>query len=225
MKRLFGVLLVVAGILGILLAAEVLVRSVIVNQAAAAISEPLGVDPEIEIQGQFVLPQVLGGRLEQVDAHVEELEYAGINAVDVRGSVTGIETRSPYLTDTLSISARITTEELNRLYNDVSFVGGEITTADGAVGLEGYVFLQTLGITFNLDVVDNAIRLTPAEAYLNRERIDLSLLAGLLADWEREIRIPIDLPDGIRLGSAEVRDDGVVVTINGAQVALADLEP
>nr|NLD40731.1 DUF2993 domain-containing protein [Actinomycetales bacterium] len=225
MKRLLGVMLVVLGLGGIALGAEAWTRSTIANRITAGAEEYLGVTPDVTLHGGLVLPQVISGTLQRVDVTAPRVSYAGFTVVDVRGTASGIETRDPYTADRIRLSARVTTEELNRLYGEVSPIGGEITSQNGTVGLQGQVLGQTLGIAFDLTVTEGAIHLNPNEVYLNNDRADISVLAMILTGIDQEIRIPVDLPQGLRLQSAAVRDNGIVLDVRGENLVLTDLQP
>lgn len=224
-KRLLGVVLVLVGLAGIAFGAEAWMRHTITDRIIGPAEEYLGVVPDVTLHGGLVIPQVVSGKLQRVDASAPKVTYAGFTVVDVRGTASGIETSDPYTADRVRISARITTEELNRLYGEVSPIGGQITTENGRVGLQGQLLGQTLGIAFDLTVTDGAILLNPSEVYLNDDRADISMLAMILTGIDQEIRIPVDLPQGLRLQSANVRDNGIVLDVQGVNLALADLEP
>ncbi len=224
-KRLIGVIVVVLGLLGLALGAEVWTRAQIASRVAQPLEEHLGVDASVSVHGPLVLPQVVGGELERVDVTAPRVSYRGFTVVEVEGSANGVQTADPHRADRLWVSARVPTVELDRMYREVSPIGGTITTDGGTVNLQGELFGQVLGIAFGVEARDRAIVLEPREVYLGQERVDVSLLGLLLSGVDQEVEIGVDLPRGLRLTGAEVRSNGLEIVVQGTDLELAALAP
>ncbi|HZK05690.1 MAG TPA: DUF2993 domain-containing protein [Actinomycetaceae bacterium] len=224
MRKLIGVVVVLVGVLGLLIGAELWARSSVVSHASDPIQQYLGVEPEVTVAGPLVLPQIIGGRINSIEASADQLTYEGVTVTDARGTVRGLSTAEPFEAASVWVAARLGPEELNRLYQQYSPIGGQLTSADGVVNLEGEVLGQQLAVGFEPVAGDNAIVLRPHSASLNQVGLDLSALATFLGGIDSEITIPLEVPEGFRITVVRATPDGIEVEVLGTNVQLAYLD-
>ncbi len=232
---------VVLVIVFVLLALAVfLAESVARQQATARVAEevrtalelPSDQEVDVRIAGASVLLQLLGGRLDQVEAVADRIEVPPFSG-DLELTLTGVPLESGQTVDGIAATVTVPEETVRAAgesFLDLPFRGFELV--DGLIRLDTAlpIFGSELPITVALapSVESGALVLTPTDVAL-AEGADVPLgdLLGLLGlDAEGgalaspSICVDERLPEGISLRSAVVTGATIVLELGGEDVAL-----
>lgn len=174
------------------------------------------VDPEVEIAGILVLPQIVRGRLDEVTATAAAVTVAGTTLTEV--TVVGQDVAlDPAVAGRLEVVGTVPTTELaGHLPGmlDLTVLGGEIV-------LETTVLDLPLRMPVTLAVSDGDALVTVRAVSLAGLEIAMADLPGFVADLVSDLRI--DLPEvaGTTVTDLTVVPDGLRVTATGTAVALS----
>jgi hypothetical protein len=233
MRKLIVILLV--SLFGLLLVADRVCLHIAQNQIANRVekSQGLASHPDVSIKGIPFLTQVVRGRYKQVDVTIHDVTRIGLT-VD-RVSVYSFGVSIP-LSDVLTGSVkevpveRAEAEVLLGFANLNSYLGSrsggalKVSRSGDKLTLTGTLPFPpstSLSLTARIDVTGDAITLTPAALDAVLARIPGgSALKGLVQQFFT-VRLPISqLPFGIRLKSAEVTPEGVVIAASATGLTL-----
>lgn len=227
------VLLVVVVVLGVLVvAAEFLARSILPGVVRGIVIEQLDLpaDQQLEVEaGGILLPQLLGGRLDQLHLSSQSVTIGGISgAADV--TATGVPLRGGDLTE-VNGTVRIGEDQFTALVaasdlpiDDVAFAEPDVT-ASGNIPILGMTIPVALTVTPDTDAGD--LLLTPVELKVAGVALNAAEIADRFGDaavqltQPQRICIADQLPAGVAVtglsidGSAAVIEfdvDGAIVT-------------
>lgn len=232
--------IVLVVVLVLLAIAAVLAESVARQQATARVAEevrtalelPADQEVDVRIAGASVLLQLLGGRLDEVEAVADRIEVPPFSG-DLELTLTGVPLESGQTVDGIAATVTVPEETVRAAgesFLDLPFRGLELV--DGLIRLDTAlpIFGSELPITVALapSVESGALVLTPTDVAL-AEGADVPLgdLLGLLGlDAEGgalaspSICVDERLPEGISLRSAIVTGATIVLELGGEDVAL-----
>lgn len=227
------VLLVIVVVLGVLVvAAEFLARSILPGVVRGIVIEQLDLpaDQQLDVEaGGILLPQLLGGRLDELHLSSESVTIGGLTgAADV--TATGVPLRGGDLTE-VNGTVRIGEDQFTALVaasdlpiDDVAFAEPDVT-ASGSVPVLGMAIPVALTVTPDADAGD--LLLTPVVLKIAGVALNAAEIADRFGDaavqltQSQRICIADQLPAGVAVtglsidGSAAVIEfdvDGAIVT-------------
>lgn len=201
-------------------------RSEVENRVEARIAEALpDLDGDVDaaVGGRFVIPQLIGGALEDVTITAPEVIVDGIAIQDVVATAQDIPIRgdgaiaSVQVTGTAPIESVIAAVERRVEFPEgveLELRDGEVALVTSVLGLplEAYVTLTAQSRTIGFEV--DRFVLGESEVTAEEIPIDLSSILG-------DATITLDaLPETIELTGLEVTDDGVQLELTGADVEI-----
>ncbi|MET0715959.1 MAG: DUF2993 domain-containing protein [Mycetocola sp.] len=228
-----AVVLVVAVlvVLGGAFLAEYITRGVVEDTVAAAAESnlPSNVDGtvDVDIAGDWVLLQLLSGRMEQVTLTSDDLTFDGIPVEKMTVTALGvpIDLKAPVE----DIDATVTLDEpaLNELLtlpdNDAA-----ITLGDGTIGYEGStsVFGVPIGyvVTAALSPDGTDLLVTPqgAEVTTAVGALDLSGIVDRVVSEPLRLCLADKLPVGVSISSIEVENGVATLSLAASDFTLSD---
>jgi hypothetical protein len=236
MRRL--VVLILVAVLGLLVVADRAALLVAENQISSRVekSQGLASHPDVSIKGFPFLTQVVRGRYKQVDVTIHNVTrneltvdrvsvYAHGVSIPLGSVLTGSVKEVPVERAQAEVVlgyANLNSYLANRLGGalTVSRTGNQLTLT-GTLPFPPHV---SLAVTSRIDVSGDAITLSPAGLDAALARIPggtaVQGLKGLVQQFFT-VRLPISqLPFGIRLKSAEVTPEGVVIAASATGLTL-----
>ncbi|ROS73377.1 DUF2993 family protein [Cellulomonas sp. PhB143] len=229
-----GWLVGVVVVLALLVAVDRAAAWVVAGRVADGLEDDGATDVGVHVGGFPFLTQLARGELEDVTGTAGTAAVAAtgdapapVTLDDLRFAAQDLGTRDPWRAGHVTASAVLPASSLTTLVSDATGADLQVATADGA--------LEVTTSTFGLDVVVSvaprvddghlavgvsSVRVGPLE--VSPDQLP-DALAGLVTDRLDGLRVPLDLPDGVRLERVAVRDDGVRVVLSGEDVALGEL--
>lgn len=185
---------------------------------------------EVTIHGFPFVTQLTDGSLDRVTATLGAGSFGGYAVSDVSVEARDVEPRSPWRTGRATADGVVAFDTLGAAVTEQ--LGAEVTVGPapaepGAVTLA--MPLTVLGSAVDVaavvlpDVVDGALAAQVRAVTLGGVTVDVDTLPGGLADRLAGLRIPLRLPDGVTLVRARGEPDGLRLTLEGRDVALASL--
>ncbi len=226
MKRLVGLLVTLVVLVVVAVVVDrVAVRSA--EQGAVRAFEQQADDvtgAEIDIAGFPFLTQLARGELTHVTGTADTASFGGYAISDLRVDADGVSTSSPYEIASGTASGVLAASSLQDVI-------AQQTGLDVGVAASGDVLaltLDVLGAELTVDVTPRVSGPTELAVDVVAVRTGLGVvsvddlpsgIAGALSD----LRVPLDLPDGVTLDSVSVADGGVRVAVVGTDVVAEDL--
>lgn len=175
-----------------LIVADVVARSSAQNQARQALESISGIEVKqasVKAKGEPFITQALAGKLKDVRASAEEVQFnvegSPVSLVNVTAQFKGLTTKLPYVVDSMSAEARITADSLQQLAiakglrMDLSTREGYIDLSTEVSGIPIVVSMSAEATTQNssdLSRVVPAIKFVPANVSLNVEAVQSNIL-------------------------------------------------
>lgn len=234
--RWIAVIVVVVVLLAALVvAAEFIARSVVTSTVRSLVVSNVGLpdDQDVDVQvAGLVLPQVIGGRLDEVTVASDDVTLGPITG-DVRVDLRGVPVSAGSAADGGVASVRLDQEQVRTLLAEVpDLPAGTVTVAAPDVSFETSLSLFGIGIPVGVTVTPGAaegdLTLTPAAFQVAGNALDADTLRGQfggVADsllQTRNLCIADRLPAGLTLTSATVQGQDLVATFDIAGGILND---
>lgn len=224
-KSAISVLVALGLLVGLAWLGELWARSEVESRIESAVSEQL---PEVSgaeasVSGRFVLPQLVGGTLEQVTVTAPEAIVDGIAVTDIVAVADQVPVRGDgtvatvEVTGTVPLSSVVSAVERRVDLPDgveLELRDGDIVLTASVLGipLEAFVSLaaEPRAITFEID----RFMLGGSEVSADDIPLDLNAMLG-------DTRITLDaLPESMELTELEVTADGLDLVLHGTDVEL-----
>ncbi|WP_150952041.1 DUF2993 domain-containing protein [Microbacterium testaceum] len=229
--------LVVAVVLlaGAVVAAEFIARSVVTSTVRSLVVKNVGLpddqDVAVSVAG-LVLPQLLGGRLNEVTVSSDDVTLGPITG-DVRVDLRGVPVSGDAAADGGVASVRLNPDQLKALLSEVpDLPASSVTVAAPDVNIETSLSLFGIAIPVGIGVTPGAdagdLTLTPSTFQVGGNAIDADTLRsqfGGVADSvlkTTSLCIADRLPAGLTLTSATVQGQDLVATFDVAGGILND---
>lgn len=217
-----AIVAVVAVAAGAFVAGEAVARSVIRDRVEEAVVDA-GVRVghlDVEIPG-LVIPQLIGGRIDEAHVTGQRVEYEGLTA-DVRLALEGVDTGA-MTAERASATAALDAAALESLLGRASAGtawqalgdAAQVAVAEPDVAVSGEVpILGALQLTLRPSAADGQLLLSPVEAALGDWRVPLpgQLPPGAPTALAQPIPVCLSdsLPRGITLSDATVEGDELI---------------
>ncbi|MFC8922069.1 DUF2993 domain-containing protein [Cellulosimicrobium sp. NPDC057127] len=226
MKRLVGWLVAVVALVVVAVVADRVTVRAAENGAVKAFEQQADdvSGAQIDILGFPFLTQLAGGELDHVTGSADTASFGGYAVSDVQVEAHGVGTSEPYTVASGTASGVIATSSLQEVVREQSGLDVELTTDGDALG----VGLAVLGLDLTVDVVPRVAGPDTLGVDVQAVRTGLGVVsvddlpAGIAGALE-DLRVPLDLPEGVALESVAVADDGVRVGVSGTDVAAGNL--
>ena len=237
-KALIGGLVAVV-VLGVLLvAAELVARSIVADRVDAELRQAFALDADdpltASVDGPIVLLQLAQGRLDRVRAEIPGVGAGSIRAdVELIAEGVALDARQP--SDRVEATVRIAESDVSRLLGalgqavvrDIQLVDGEVVLVTG-FDVFGLGFELAAGVAPSIE--RGIVSLAPSSLALNGARVELAELRGQFGGFidpivdpllaPRDICIAEALPVGLTEQRVDVLDRELVVIVSGENVAL-----
>jgi len=179
---------------------------------------------QVDITGFPFLTQLARGELSHVTGSADSASFGGYAISDVEVDARGVGTSAPYPVASGTASGVIADASLQDVVREQS--GLDVTVAsEGDVLALG---LEVLGLDVIVDVTPRVAGPDTLAVDVESVRTGLGVVtvedlpSGVVAALT-DLRVPLDLPDGVTLDSVAVADGGVRVAVTGTDVRAADL--
>jgi len=235
-RRWIAVLVVVVVLLaGALVAAEFIARSAVTSTVRSLVVKNVGLsdDQNVDVSvAGLVLPQLLGGRLDEVAVSSNDVTLGPITG-DVRVDLRGVPISGGAAADGGVASVRLDQEQLKALLAEVpDLPASTVALAAPDVNLETSLSLFGISIPVGVGVTPGAaageLTLTPSSFQVGGNAIDADTLRGQfggVADAvvnTTSLCIADRLPRGLTLTSATVQGQDLVAMFDVAGGILND---
>ena len=234
--RWIAVLVVVVVLLaGAVVAAEFIARSVVTSTVRSLVVKNVGLpddqNVDVSVSG-LVLPQLLGGRLDEVAVSSNDVTLGPITG-DVRVDLRGVPVSGGAAADGGVASVRLDQDHLKTLLAEVpDLPASTVTMAAPDVNLETSLSLFGIAIPVGVGVTPGAaegdLTLTPSSFQVGGNAIDADTLRGQFGSVADSLLkttslcIADRLPRGLTLTSATVQGQDLVATFDVAGGILND---
>ncbi|MDQ1113144.1 hypothetical protein QE418_002592 [Microbacterium testaceum] len=234
--RWIAVLVVVVVLLaGAVVAAEFIARSVVTSTVRSLVVKNVGLpddqNVDVSVSG-LVLPQLLGGRLDEVAVSSNDVTLGPITG-DVRVDLRGVPVSGDAAADGGVASVRLDQDHLKTLLAEVpDLPASTVTMAAPDVNLETSLSLFGIAIPVGVGVTPGAaegdLTLTPSSFQVGGNAIDADTLRGQFGSVADSLLkttslcIADRLPRGLTLTSATVQGQDLVATFDVAGGILND---
>lgn len=234
--RWIAVLVVVVVLLaGAVVAAEFIARTVVTSTVRSLVVKHLGLpdDQNVDVTvAGVVLPQLLGGRLDDVTVTSNDVTLGPITG-DVLFELKGVPVSGKSAADGGTASVRLDEEQVRTLLAQIpDFPSGTVSLAAPDLTFTNQLSLFGVGIPVGVSVTpgaaDGDLTLTPAAFELGGNSIDADTLRaqfGGVADailGTQSLCIADRLPAGLTLTSATVQGQSLVAAFDVAGGVLND---
>lgn len=226
MKRLVGWLVALVALVVLAVVADRVTVRAAENGAVKAFEQQADdvSGAQLDIQGFPFLTQLAAGELDHVTGSADTATFAGYAVSDVQVDARGVGTSEPYTIASGTASGVIAASSLQQVVSDQSGLDVELTADGDVLG----VGLSVLGLDLTVDVTPRVAGPDSLGVDVQAVRTGLGVvsvddlpsgIAGALTD----LRIPLDLPEGVALESVAVAEGGVRVGVSGTDVAAGSL--
>jgi hypothetical protein len=226
MKRLVGWLVALVALVVVVVVADRVTARAAENGAVTAFEQQADdvTGAQVDIRGFPFLTQLVRGELGHVTGSADTASFGGYAVSDVRVDARGVSTSEPYTIASGTASGVIATSSLQDVVQEQSGLEAELTTDGDVLG----VGLTVLGLDLTVDVVPRVTGPDSLGVDVQAVRTPVGVvsvddlpagIAGALTD----LRVPLDLPEGVALESVAVAEDGVRVGVSGTDVAAGSL--
>lgn len=224
-----AIVVVVVLLIGAIVAAEFIARSVVTSTVRSLVVQNLGIpdDQDVNVQvAGLVLPQVITGRLDEVAVSSDDVTLGPITG-DVRVDLRGVPVSAGAAADGGVASVRLDQDQLRALLGQLpDLPAGTVSVAAPDVTFETSLSLFGIAIPVGVAVTpgaaDGDLTLTPASFQVAGNELDADTLRGQfggVADpilQTRSLCIADRLPAGLTLTSATVQGQDLVATFDVA---------
>jgi hypothetical protein len=234
--RWIAVIVVVVVLLAaVVVAAEFIARSVVTSTVRSLVVSNVGLpdDQDVDVQvAGLVLPQVIGGRLDEVAVASDDVTLGPITG-DVRVDLRGVPVSAGSPAEGGTASVRLDQEQVRALLAELpDLPAGTIDVAAPDVTFETSLSLFGIGIPVGVAVTPGAaegdLTLTPSSFQVAGNVLDADTLRGQfggVADGilqTSRLCIADRLPAGLTLTSASVQGQDLVATFDIAGAIVSD---
>lgn len=221
------IVVVVVLLVAAIVAAEFIARSVVTSTVRSLVVSNVGLpdDQDVDVQvAGLVLPQVIGGRLDEVTVSSDDVTLGPISG-DVRVDLRGVPVSAGSAADGGVASVRLDQDQVRALLAELpDLPAGTVNVAAPDVSFETSLSLFGIGIPVGVTVTpgaaDGDLTLTPSAFQVAGNALDADTLRGQfggVADAILETRslcIADRLPAGLTLTSATVQGQDLVATFD-----------
>lgn len=216
MRKLAYAIVIIVGLVGIAWALDVYARSTTESRIAAGVAETTGGTADVSVEGFPFLTQLARGELEYLEIDIPSLTLEGIRLVDAHVLAQGVSTSSPTTIRSLTATATVPIDEVDRLFKEASGLAADIEIRGASMAITGEVLGQELAVVFRPELTAGGITLTPEELTLGERSLDISRLEGLFSELTGDVLLPVALPEGLTIAAIEVLPDGIHLQVDGA---------
>jgi hypothetical protein len=226
--RWIAVIVVVVVLLaGAVVAAEFIARSVVTDTVRSLVVSNVGLpddqDVDVRVAG-LVLPQVIGGRLDEVAVSSDDVTLGPITG-DVRVDLRGVPVSAGSAADGGVASVRLDQDQVRALLAELpDLPAGTVNVAAPDVSFDTSLSLFGIdipvGVTVTPGAAEGDLTLTPSAFQVAGNALDADTLRGQfggVADailQTRSLCIADRLPAGLTLTSATVQGQDLVATFD-----------
>jgi hypothetical protein len=226
MKRLVGWLVAVVALVVVAVVADRVTVRAAENGAVTAFEQQADdvTGAQIDIRGFPFLTQLVAGELDHVTGSADTASFGGYAVSDVQVDARGVGTSEPYTIASGTASGVVAAASLEEVVREESGLDVELTADGDVLGLG----LAVLGLDLTVDVVPRVAGPDTLAVDVQAVRTPVGVVsvddlpagvAGALGD----LRVPLDLPEGVALESVAVAEGGVRVGVSGTDVAAGSL--
>ncbi|WP_353706764.1 DUF2993 domain-containing protein [Cellulosimicrobium sp. ES-005] len=226
MKRLVGLIVTLVVIVAVAVVADrVAVRAA--ERGAVTAFEDQADDvtgAQLDITGFPFLTQLARGELTHVTGSADTASFGGYAISDLQVEAEGVSTSEPHRIASGTASGVIAVESLQQIVAEQTGLDVGLTAADDVLSL-GF---DLLGATITVDVTPRvsgpaelAVDVVAVRTGLGTVSVD-DLPSGISRALS-DLRVPLDLPDGVALDSVSAVEGGVRVGVTGTDVVAEDL--
>lgn len=207
--------------------AKATARDYIRERIVAALGLPADAEVEVDLGGGLLLPQVLQGRVDQVDIDVPEATFGPLTgAATVHAEQVPLDETQPV--PVLAVEFRVAEDDLPDLARNLAGLELDSIRLDppeivGETEFSVFGFAVPVGLALEPSAVDGEIVFTPTTVLFGGEEIDAdALLAdpvfGGLAQGlfqQQSVCVAEQLPAALTVTEVVVEDDALAVFITG----------
>lgn len=229
------IVVVVVLLVAAVVAAEFIARSVVTSTVRSLVVSNVGLpdDQDVDVQvAGLVLPQVIGGRLDEVTVSSDDVTLGPITG-DVRVDLRSVPISAGSAADGGVASVRLDRDQVRALLAELpDLPAGTVDVAAPDVSFETSLSLFGIGIPVGVTVTPGAaegdLTLTPTGFQVAGNALDADTLRGQfggVADailQTRSLCIADRLPAGLTLTSATVQGQDLVATFDIAGGIVSD---
>jgi len=226
MRRLVGLLVTLVALVAVAVVADRVAVGAAARGAVTAFEQQADdvTGAQIDITGFPFLTQLLRGELTHVTGSADTASFGGYAISDLRVEADGVGTSEPYRIASGTASGVIAAESLQEVVAEQSGLDVAVTSSADVLSLGFDLF----GAEITVDVTPRvsgpaelAVDVVAVRTGLGTVSVDdlPSGIAGALSD----LRVPLDLPDGVTLDSVAPVEGGVRVAVTGTDVVAEDL--
>ena len=211
-------------------AAEVVVRARTQRVVADTVAAALGADPattSVTLGGGLVLPQLVRGRLDEVDVVAPTVVLGHARFADVTAHATGVTVDAPYTAATLTATGVVPPDTLREqlaargLGLDVAADEAGSGGGAGTLRASGSLLGVGWGLTLAPRVAAGHLLVDVVTADVAGAPVRLDALPSAVRGAVTGLEVPLTgLPAGLAPTAAHVVPGGVAVTLEGTDVRL-----
>ncbi|TRW46952.1 DUF2993 domain-containing protein [Georgenia yuyongxinii] len=223
-RRLVGVLLTLALLAVAAVVLDRVALALAEREVASRLSDYVDVqgDPDVRISGFPFLTQVLAREVDDVRVTAPAAASGGVQLADVDVRAHDVGLTQPPTAAELELTGTLPQPALQELL-DARGLDLAVDTGTDGLRLATELLGQNLEVLTEPEVTDTGgLQLRTVSLTLGGTQVDAASLAPLLGDalLTFDVALP-DLPLGLSLAAARPQDDGVRLTLIGADVVLA----
>lgn len=225
MKPLAKWLIALAVVLVVLVIGDRVAVVLAENKAVSTVKDSGDVTGvEIDIHGFPFLTQAIGGELSHVTGAADAASFGGLSVSDVQVEARGMSISAPYPVATGEASGSVSVPSLQALLAEATGLDLALESDGGSLKASGNVLGTELTIGVIPEVADpSALGVTISSVQMGGVMVAVDALPPFISERLSDIRVGLDLPEGIALDSVVVDGDAVRVSVSGTDVSMGDL--
>ena len=217
-------LVVVVFLVAVLVAGELIARSVVPKVVADKVRSALSLEQshpiDVTVDGGLVLPQVIAGKLTDVHVSSRDVTVGSVVIGEVAAQATGVGFDGEM--QSAEITATLTAAQIRDLIPPLDVPIDDLTLGDGTATVHSSFSIFGLSVPLSLTAVpsvsDGTIMLTPHSATLGELSLEASALSGQLGQMGANLIKPwplclaSSLPRGVTPKAVSIADGALTLT-------------
>lgn len=201
------------------------------EQASESVIESEGArGARVTIHGFPFLTQLASGRIDRVTGHLDSGTFSGHPVGDVSVDARDVVPREPFVARTVRADGLLGLESLQGAVSAAVGTDVEVGRPPGGATAKGALALTVpvSGVELTATVVPTAVDrstlgIDVRELSLGGAPVAVDDLPGPVAGALGDIRVPLDLPEGVALAGASAEPGGLRIELDAVDVALGEL--